>query len=217
MKRAGLLFLFSFINLIAVFICIFLLPEYVVLKFNSNFVVSEMISRWYDIVLPSLQLIACIIILIIDIKTSATPHFYRYIVAYIAISMATFYTWIMIVIQFQNCNLGDKLRLPLTSLVLIPIALFIMIYSHYQGSKSFGSFSIFGFKWVKRSPVVWNKTHQIVGVNGAITSILLIVCGIVNDITFQSFWVYLVALGIWFVFYYFITLLHSVRIYNYYK
>ena len=217
MKRSRLLFLFSLINLIAVFVCIFYLPQNVVLKFNSNFVVSEMVSRWYDIVLPSLQLIACIIIIVIDLKTSQVPHFYRYIVAYIAISMATFYTWIMIVIQFQNCVIGDKLRLPLTSLILIPIALFIMIYSHYQSSKAFKSFSIFGFGWVKRSPLVWNKTHQIVGINGAITSILLIICAVLNDIKFQSNWAYLIAISIWFVFYYLITLFHSIRMYNYYR
>ena len=217
MKRSRLLFLFSLINLIAVFICIFFLPQNVVLKFNSNFVVTEMVSSWYDIILPTLQLISCVIIIIIDVKTSQIPHFYRYIVAFIAISMATFYTWIMIVLQFQNCMVGDKLRLPLTSLILIPIALFIMVYSHYQSSKKYCTISIFGYGWVKKNPLVWNKTHQIVGFNGAITSILLIVCAVVNDIKFQSNWAYLIAFSIWFVFYYLITLLHSIRMYNYYK
>ena len=123
----------------------------------------------------------------------------------------------MIVLQFQNCMVGDKLRLPLTSLILIPIALFIMVYSHYQSSKKYCTISIFGYGWVKKNPLVWNKTHQIVGFNGAITSILLIVCAVVNDIKFQSNWAYLIAFSIWFVFYYLITLLHSIRMYNYYK
>ena len=212
MNRSRLLFSFSLINIVAVFICIFFLNSQVAIKFDYNLQVMELFSRWFSIILPSLQLISCLIILIIDLKEQwKVEHRYRYIVAYIAIVVATFYTWTMIAIQFGNYSMGDTIKLPVTCLILIPIAMFMLVYTYYQGFRKFQSKSIFGFKWVKNSPVAWKKTHFGASVNGMICSILMICTAVVNDVKFESSnWAYLVAFGLFVVVYYLFSLLHSI-------
>lgn len=217
MNRGRLLFLLSFINFIAVFVCIFFLPQAVVFRFDSDFLVSEVVSKWLNIIMPSFQLIACLIILIIDLKTANIRHHYRYIVEYIAVSIAMIYTWIMIVIQFGNYKLGDKVALPLCTIILVIVGLFMMAYTYYQMSKKMNSFSIFNFSWVRKKLIVWKKTHFSAGVNGIIAGLLIMICGIVNDIVFKTNWMYLVAFGIYFIIYYVFTILHSIRVYRYYK
>lgn len=213
MNRSRLLFSFSLINFIAVFICIFFLNDIVVFKFNAYFQVDQLVSRWYDIILPALQLIAVIIIMTIDIREAGSiPHVYRYIVAYIAISVATFYTWIMIAIQFGNYEIGQTIKLPLTSVILIPIALFVLIYSYYQGTKPYKSFSMFGFSWVRDNPVVWQKTHYHAGRLGMISAMMLIILAIVNDIVYKSNWAYFIAFLILFMVYYFFTVIYSLAV-----
>ena len=216
MNRSRLLFILSFINLLAVFVCIFFLPSMVAFKFNSDFFVEECVSRWCNIILPLIQFISCVILVITDIKTRNIPHFYRYIVMYIAISIAMLYTWVMIVIQFNGCQVGDKIYVPVSSFVLISVGLFMPAYSYYQKNKRVGTYSIFGYKWVKNSPIVWKKTHLCACITGAISGLLIMTCGIVNDISFKSNWVYLIALGIWVIVYYLVTFLHSIRMYRHY-
>lgn len=218
MNRGRLLFVLSFFNLLAVFVCIFYLPQMVAFRFNSEFVVDQVVSRWSNIIMPAFQLIACIIILIIDIKTTGIRHHYRYIVAYIAISIAMLYTWIMIVIQFDNYGVGDKIEyMPLSTIIPMCFGLLFMAYTYYQTGKKFNSFSIFNFSWVRKMPIVWLKTHNFAGKVGAFSGILIMACGIVNDIVFKTNWIYLVAFGIYFVIYYLFTIFHSIRMYRYYK
>lgn len=214
MNRSKLLFSFSFINFVAVFICIFFLNNQVAIKFDYNLEVLELFSRWFSIILPSLQLISCLIILIIDLKEQwKVEHHYRYIVAYIAIAVATFYTWIMIAIQFGNYSVGDTIKLPVTSLIIIPIAMIMLVYTYYQGYRKFRSKSIFAFKWVKNSPVAWKKTHFGASVNGMICSILMICTAVINDVKFNgSSWAYLVAFGLFIVIYYIFSLINSIMV-----
>lgn len=217
MNRGRLLFLLSFINFIAVFVCIFFLPQIVVFRFDSEFLVSEVVNKWLNIILPTFQLIACLIILIIDIKTAGIRHHYRYIVEYIAVSIAMLYTWIMIVIQFGDYKLGDKVAFPLSTIILVFLGLFMVAYTYYQMSKKMNSFSIFNFSWVRKKLIVWKKTHFSAGVTGAIAGLLIMACGIVNDIVFRTNWIYLIAFGIYFFIYYIFTILHSIRVYRFYK
>lgn len=218
MNRSRLLFIFSLFNLVAVFVCVFFLANNVVFKFNAYFQVTDFASRWVNIILPILQVVSCMIIMIVDIRENGSiPHIYRYIVAYIAVSVATFYTWIMIVIQFGNYSIGDKIVFPITSLILIPIALAILVYTYYQSTKPYKTFSIFGYAWVRNSPIAWQKTHTSAGRNGMLSSILIIVCAVVNDIVYKSNWAYVIALGIWLIVYYLFTFIHSLSISHYYN
>lgn len=217
MNKSRLLFLLSFVNVIAVFVCICYLPDVVAYRFNSAFLIDEMASKWWNIILPVLQLISCIILIVIDVKTLDIKHFYRYIVMYVAIDIAMFYTWLMIVIQFGNYQIGDKLTLPVSTMVFVAFGLFMMAYAFYQGGKAYRSFSIFSFSWTRKNPIVWSKTLNCASVMGRFVGLLIMACGIVNDICFGSNWVYLVAFGIWFVLYYIITFLHSIRMNLYYN
>ena len=215
MYRSKLLFVFSVVNLISVFISILFMRFDVAFKFNSGFVVTEMVSRWYDIILPILQLISCFIILFIDIKQGwKIPHFYRYIVAYIAVSISTYYTWIMIAIHLNNYQIGDKISLPITVLIIVPIALFFLVYSYYLIGKNYKSSSLFAFKWVRLSPVVWKKTHYFAGTMGIICSALMMGLAILNDTIFRTNWIYIVVIIIWGVLYYLSTFIYSKKIYK---
>lgn len=217
MNRGRLLFIFSLFNFLAVFVCIFFLPQVVAFRFNSALLVDEVVNKWSNIIMPLFQLIACMIILIIDLKTAGIMHHYRYIVTYIAISIAMLYTWIMIVIQFGNYQVGDKISVPISTIVLMCVGLFMIAYTYYQISKKFNTFSIFNFSWVRKMPIVWMKTHASAGISGCISGLLIMSCGILNDIVFHTNWIYLVAFGIYFIFYYLSTMFHSIRMYRYYK
>lgn len=211
MSRSKLLFSFSLINFVAVLICVLLMPSQVVIKFNSDMIVTDLFSRWFSIIIPTLQVVSCFVILFIDQKEQwKVPHHYRYIVAYIAISLATLYSWIMITIQFGGYNVGDEIKLPLTCLILIPLALFMLVYTYYQGYRKYQNKSIFGFSWTKNSPMAWKKTHFNASVNGMICAILMICTAVINDVRFNgSAWAYVVALGLFVVVYYFFTLVYS--------
>ena len=68
MNRSKLLFSFSLINFVAVLICVLLMPSQVVIKFNSDMIVTDLFSRWFSIIIPTLQVVSCFVILFIDQK-----------------------------------------------------------------------------------------------------------------------------------------------------
>lgn len=212
MYRSRLLFGFSVINLIAVFVCIMLLPPMVAFKFDSNFIVSEIITRWYNIIIPALQVIACMVIMIIDFKEDgAIPHLYRYIITYVAVSIATYYTWIMLDIQFENLSIGDQVIAPMSVLILVPIALFMVAYGYYQCTKKYGAKSIFAFKFVKENPIVWKKVHKVAGFLSSLSGMIIIVLAILNDTIIKCWWMYLVAVGVWVLVYYCFTFIYAYK------
>jgi len=218
MYRSRLLFSFSVINLIAVFVCIMLLPQFVAFKFDSNFIISELITRWYNIVIPALQVIACMIIMVIDFKENGEiAHIYRYIITYVAISVATYYTWIMLAIQFENLSIGDKVVLPISVLILVPIALFMVVYGYYQSAKKYNTKSIFGFKFVKENPIVWKKTHKVGGILSVISGMTIIVLSILNETIFKTWWIYIICLFVWLVIYYFFTFVYAYKESRFYR
>ena len=212
MNRSKLLFMFSLINLIAVFVCTLMLPNAVAFRFDSNFIISELISRWYNIIIPVLQLIACMVIMIIDFKENGEIyHLYRYIITYVAVSIATFYTWIMLAIQFENLSIGDKVIAPISMLILAPIALFMVAYGYYQSAKKYGTNSIFGFKFVKANPIVWRKTHKVAGFLSSFSGMIVIILAILNETIFKTNWIYLIAIGVWVLIYYCFTFIYAYK------
>ena len=218
MNRSKLLFGFSLINLIAVFVCIMFLPHLVVYQFDANFCVSEFVNRWYNIIIPALQVIACMVIMIIDIGESGQiKHLYRYIVTYVAVSVATLYTWIMLAIQFQGLNLGQKIIAPISVLILVPIALFMVVYGYYQSAKEFGTRSIFGFKFVKANPIVWRKTHKVAGFLSSLSGMIVIILAILNETIFRTNWIYVISIGVWLLIYYCFTFLYAYRESRFYQ
>ena len=212
MFRSRLLLIFSMINLIAVFICTLLLPYDVAFKFDSMFVLTHLISRWYNIIIPVLQVVSCGIIMSIDFKEQGKiPHIYRYIITYVAVSIATYYSWIMIAIQFENLAIGDTVIAPISALILVPIALFMVAYGYYQSAKSFNTKSIFAYKFVKSNPIVWRKTHKTAGILSVVSGMLIIVLAILNEIIFKTNWIYLIAVIIWIVVYYLFTFIYAYK------
>jgi len=172
--------------------------------------VTELVNKWYDIIIPICQVIACGILMFLDARDDGTiKHVYRYLVYYVAISIATFYTWFMIVMQFGQFAIGDKLTIPVTMLILAPIGLFMIAYGYYQSSKPYGSVSIFGYAWVKDNSTSWERTHRVAGVLSSITGLIILAIAIINDIVFKADLAYLMAVIVWIVIYYLLTLLIS--------
>lgn len=218
MYRSRLMVIFSLINFIAVFVCVCLLPNNVAFQFGSDFVITATISRWCDLIIPFLQLLSCIIIVMIDFKEeNKIPHVYRYIITYVAVSIATYYTWIMIAIQFENLNVGDMIKAPLSVLILVPIAMFLVAYGYAQSSKKFGTPSIFGLNFVKENPVLWKKTHKLAGFMSSFSGMVIIVLAILNETIFKTNWIYFIAFVVWFVLYYLITIIYTYRESKFYQ
>lgn len=210
MKKSRLLYLFSLLNFVAIFIFILFLPSNVIFKLNSDLTVLSYVGRWYNIILPSLQMIACFVILLIDMKERGKiAHRYRYLITYIAISIATYFSWIMLILQYKNIEIEGKVSLPVTTIILLFLSLVFFVFGYYEYNKEISQFSIFGFNSVKSNPLVWRKTHKFAGIMTSIIGIIFIVLAILNDLIFNSNWIYIIALTIWIVLYLLFTMIYT--------
>lgn len=210
MKTSRMIFLFTVINLICTIIFIGYLPDKVIFGLTGNFYASEFIDKWYNLMIPIAQVISCGIIFIIDLVHRDVLHKYRYLTAYVAVVLTTVLMWVLMFLQIENYEIGVELNWPWTIIILFPIALFLFaegfdeIYYKPMTEKS-----IFGFSWVKKSPIVWEKTHKFSGKVCILTGIVFIVLAVVNELKWHSYWVYLAAVLVWLCVYYLFTILYA--------
>ena len=115
----------------------------------------------------------------------------------------------MLFLQYENFELGVKLTWPWTVIILFPFALFMLAEGFYTINKQTDDFSIFGLKWVRNNINVWENTHRTAGKSLILVSILFIVISILNEIFWHTYWIYLIAIGIWLIAYYLFTLLSA--------
>ncbi len=209
MRTSRNIFLFTIINLIAGIVFILQLPENVVFGFLSNFYASEFINRWYNLMIPIAQVIAAFVIMMIDIYKPNVPHKYRYLTSYVAISFTTFIMWVIMFIQYENLVIGKIVHWPLSVVILFPIALFMLADGYAKVSKDIKEFSLFGFKGVREDPSAWQKVHSFAGKIMMLISLVFLALAVLNEIIWQTNWIYLIAFIIWFVFYYLITTIYA--------
>ncbi|MBE5738326.1 MAG: SdpI family protein [Clostridiales bacterium] len=212
MKKSRLLSLFTIANFVAT-LCfiIFVLPDVVVFRFTSDLVASEFIGKWYNIILPSLATIACFIILIIDVREDgAKKHVFRYLIAYVAVAVCSYFTWAMMGIQVHLTHVtNNAITIPWTIIILFPIAYFMLANGAALGDKSDSEFSLFGFKWVKSNYIVWQKTHKFAGRMSILVGLCLLVMAVLNETIYHTDWMYGIAMLAWFVLYYLFVLIYS--------
>lgn len=204
MRTSRNIFVFCLLNLIGTIVFICYLPNFVIFGFTGNFYASEFIGKWYNLMIPVSQVIATFIIFIVDVY-SPKEHKYRYLTSWVAISFLTFVSWVMLFLQRENFEVGVKLVWPWTIIILFPLALFMLAEGFYTINKNMADFSIFGLRWVRASALVWKRTHNIAGRSMIFTAITWIVLAILNEIIWHVWWIYLVAIGVWFVCYFLYT------------
>lgn len=216
MKKSRLLTLFTLTNFLAIlFFIIYVLPETVVFRFSlTDMKAVGFVGKWYNIIMPSLAVITCIVILLIDIREDGTKkHVFRYIISYLAICVCFFFTWVMMGIQVHLTHVTDNsITIPWTIIILLPIAYFMFINGVAERSREHGESSIFGFAWVKSNLIVWQKTHKVAGVLSILVAISLCVIAVLNETIFHSDWCYVIAAGVWFVVYFVGTMAYSMAI-----
>lgn len=209
MRTSRNIFLFTLINLVACIVFIFQLSENVVFGFLSNFYATEFINRWYNLIIPIAQVISTFIIFMVDVYKPDVPHKFRYMISWVAISFTTFVMWGIMFIQYENLILGKITHWPLAVLILFPIALFMLAQGHALKNKDMKEFSIFGFKGVKDNESAWHKVHTVAGNNSIFVAVVLLALAVISELIWPVNWVYLVAFGVWFVFYYLITTVYA--------
>lgn len=209
MRTSRNIFLFTIINLIAGIVFINQLPENVVFGFLSNFYANQFINRWYNLMIPIAQIITAFVIFMVDIYRPNVPHKYRYVTSWVAISFTTFLMWVIMFIQYENLVIGKIVHWPLTVVILFPIALFMLADGYAKLSKDMNEFSLFGFKAVKNNPTAWTKVHRFAGRIMMFISIVFLVMAVLNEIIWQTNWIYLIAFIIWLVLYYLITTIYA--------
>lgn len=209
MRTSRNIFLFTLINLIAGIIFINQLPENVVFGFLSNFYANQFINRWYNLMIPIAQVITAFVIFMVDIYKPNVPHKYRYVTSWVAISFTTFLMWVIMFIQYENLVIGKIVHWPLTVVILFPIALFMLADGYAKFYKSMNEFSLFGFKGVKNNPTNWERVHNFAGRIMMFIGFVFLVIAVLNEIFWQTNWIYLIAFVIWFVLYYLITTIYA--------
>ena len=201
MKKSTLLTLFTMLNLIGVIVFNLYLPDMVVFNINAKFQITEFIGKWYNIILPILSIVACLIIMLIDVKEQGTKkHVYRYLIAYVAVSVCTYYTWVLLGVQYYGGAIGDVVTAPWTIIVLFPIALFMIANGVSLRYRMFRDASLFKMDMTSNHPIVWQKTHVQAGRMSIFTGLVFCVLAVLNISIWHTLWVYLVAFCVWFVF-----------------
>ena len=181
MRISRSILIFSILNLIGVIAFIYFLPETVIFGFTGSLYASEFIGKWYNLMIPVIQVIITLIIFLVDIF-NPNPHRYRYLTSWVAVSFTTYIVWVMLFLQYENFELGVKLTWPWTVIILFPFALFMLAEGFYTINKAIDDFSIFGLKWVRNNANVWKNTHRTAGKSLILVSILFIVISILNEV-----------------------------------
>lgn len=211
MKTSRSIFIFTIINLIATIIFTKYLPEQVIFGMTGNLYATEFIPKWYNLMIPIAQVIACGVIFAIDIfERGSKQHKYRYLTAYVAVSATTFLLWVLMFLQKDNFKIGTELNWPWTIIILFPIALFMLAegFDEYF-YKPMTEKSIFGFSWVRANPIVWASTHKFSGTTCIISALLTFVISVLNELIWHTCWIYLVVVLIWLFVYYIATIIYS--------
>ena len=209
MRTSRNIFLFTIINLIAGIVFIYQLPENVVFGFLSNFYANQFINRWYNLMIPIAQIITTFVIFMVDVYKPNVPHKYRYVTSWVAISFTTFLMWVIMFIQYENLVIGKIVHWPLTVVILFPIALFMLADGFAKLTKDMNEFSLFGFRGVKNNQTAWTKVHTFAGKMMIFIAIVFLAIAVLNEMIWQTNWIYLIAFVIWFVFYYLISTIYA--------
>ena len=211
MKKSRLLTLFTIANFVAT-LCfiIFVLPDIVVFRFIAM-QATEFVGKWYNIILPSIATIACFTILIIDVREDGSKkHVFRYLIAYVAVSVCSYFTWAMMGIQIHLTHVtNNAITIPWTIIILFPIAYFMLANGAAEGDRKENEASIFKFSWVKSNYIVWQKTHSFAGKMSIFVGLILFVLAVLNETIYHTDWMYAIAMAVWFVFYFLFVVIYS--------
>lgn len=213
MKKSRLLTLYTLFNFFVIMIFIICaLPQSVCFKFNlTDMVATDFVGKWYNIIMPSLALITCLIILIIDIREDGSKkHTFRYLITFVAVCVCFYFTWVMMGIQIHLTHKStNEITLPWSIIILFPIAYFMIANGVMEIERPHGEASVFSFSWVKSNVIVWSKTHKLGGKLSIVTGFIIHALAVLNETNFHSGWVYVVAVLLWFVMYFMITYFYS--------
>ena len=208
MKKSKLLTMFMIVNLLCIIWATVYLPDIVVFNINAKFQITEFVGKWYNIILPILAIISCSIIMFIDFKENGTrKHVYRYLIAYVAVAVCSYYSWVLIGVQFNGGLIGDAIKAPWTIIILFPIAYFMLANGISLRDRIFKDASLFKLKMTLSNPIVWQKTHTMAGRTSILTGLVFFVIAVCNELFWHTLWVYVVALAVWFVVAYLFVLL----------
>lgn len=209
MRTSRSIFLFSIINLIATIIFILYLPNYVIFGFLQNFYASELVNKWFNLIIPIIEVICALIIYLIDVFNKNGNHKYRYLMSWITIAFVTVFAWTLMFIQYKNVGLGTVEYWPWSILIMFPIGFFMLSEGYDTLTKDIKEPSIFGFKCIKNNNLYWEKVHNVAGFNAILVGISAFIIAVVNELVFNSLYAYVVIIGIWFVVYILITSIYA--------
>lgn len=198
MRTSRSILVFTIVNLICGGLFIFMLPDNVIFGITGNLHASQYISRWYNLIIPIVQVISALVIYLLDVF-APKYHKYRYLIAWVAIAFTTYLMWVLMMLQYSNHLLATDLTWPWTIIIVFPIDMFLLAEGFYATQKDKDDFSIFGFRWVRESSLVWNETHKIAGWSLIVVAMTQLVLAVLNELYWSVWWIYLIMLAIWVV------------------
>ncbi|MBE5735847.1 MAG: SdpI family protein [Clostridiales bacterium] len=207
-KTSRLIFIYSVINLICAIVFMFFLPDNVIFGLTGNLYASTYISRWYNLIIPITQVICMLVIYLLDVY-NPKEHKYRYLISWVALAFTTYVMWVLMLLQYNNYALGVSLDWPWAIMILFPFGLFFIAEGYYTINKDKDDFSIFGYRWVKSNSIVWRQTHIIAGRSLIFVAFVLLIISVLNEIFWDTYWIYLVALLVWCVCHWLYTSLYA--------
>lgn len=182
MGKAKLMFFYGLLNFIGVLTAIFFLPQIGVFKFDLSLKVTEVVDKWYNIFIPSIELLACVIILLLEMSENGTKkHKYRYLMTFVASTLANCYTWTIISMQTKFYGVGDTITIPWVLLFLFIIAGIMFASGYHQYAKETLSGKFYSFSWIMQSPLAWKKTHKVAGWINVLGGVVLVVSAILYE------------------------------------
>lgn len=213
MKKSKLLTLFTLFNFLVVMIfIIYALPETVCFKFNlTTMTATNYVGKWYNIIFPSLAVITCLVILIIDIREDGSKkHVFRYLITFVAVCVCFYFSWCMMGIQIHLTHTGgDEITIPWSIITLFPIAYFLIANGVMEIERPYRESSIFAFSWVKSNVIVWTKTHKVGGKASIFVGFVIHALAILNETILHSEGVYVIAVALILFVYFLFTLAYS--------
>jgi len=210
MGKAKLIFGYSVVNVIAVLVALFMLPDMGAFKFSGALIVTEVVSKWYSLFIPIVAVIASGVIMLVEISENGLQgHKYRYLITFVASFLASCYTWVMLAIQTQGVSVGDKLSFPWAIVVLIPISAVLFASGYHQYTKKTLSGKFYSFSWLALSPIAWRKTHKLASFVNFLFGAYLLVVAILNECVIHNNVFVIVSTIISLLCVYFIPMLYS--------
>lgn len=218
MKALKNLLILSLVNFGILIFAVLQLPEIVPIHVNYLMEVDRYGSKWFLLAMGSLPMVV-ILLLFLRIGSSRSEKSLvrgenrESILFSVLISFLIILTWVFVFVAQSHDLAVSKLMMPLDSILLFLIGLFIIIVSNFMSGIQQNFILGIRTPWTLKSEAVWKKTHRLGGYTGVFAGIVMCVCATMALVLHERV-LSLVGLVVGVVFFAMIPSIYSYAIYQ---